>query len=107
MKVNIKQIIREEIEKLINEDGEGGNVTGGANSTQGVNADGSADGSFGISYPAFGSDKEGKKRSKDFKNGSMCMQRLSENEDSPFERVNSKNNPSILRSRIYGTKISK
>ena len=55
---DLHRIIMESVNRILAEDGEGGGFAGGANTTFGVNADGSADSTFGISYPYGGKKKD-------------------------------------------------
>ena len=75
----IRRIINEEIEKVLNEDGEGG-----ATSTQSVMQGGGSNPSAGTYDVPMGSVQRRdiyaptRKRSNDFKNGSMCCQHASD-----------------------------
>ena len=47
-------IVKEAVNKILREDG----FTPGSNTTFGINADGSADSTFGVSYPYNGKEKD-------------------------------------------------
>ena len=91
----IKQIIRESIENFIQEDG------GGATTCASVMQGGGDNPSAGQYDVPFLGDKQTKKRSKDFSNGSMMMQRLKED----WEKANEINNCQYRP--IYQPKVNK
>ena len=56
---DLHRIVKEAVNKILSEDGEAGvGFSPGANTTFGLNADGSADSTFGISYPYGGKKKD-------------------------------------------------
>jgi hypothetical protein len=69
----LHNIVRESVERIINEDGEGAAMGGGATSDAGLNANGSGDPSMGVTYPFGGIMRRGfagkTKKGKKVKNG--------------------------------------
>jgi hypothetical protein len=69
----LHNIVRESVERIINEDGEGAAIGGGATSDAGLNANGSGDPSMGVTYPFGGIMRRGfagkTKKGKKVKNG--------------------------------------
>lgn len=55
---DLHRIVKEAVNRILTEDGEAGGFAPGANTTFGLNADGSADSTFGISYPYGGKKKD-------------------------------------------------
>lgn len=56
---DLRNLVREAVNKILSEEGEaGGGFAPGANTTFGLNADGSADSTFGIAYPYGGKKKD-------------------------------------------------
>ena len=69
----LHNIVRESVERIINEDSEGAAMGGGATSDAGLNANGSGDPSMGVTYPFGGIMRRGfagkTKKGKKVKNG--------------------------------------
>lgn len=69
----LHNIVRESVERIINEDGEGAAMIGGSNSDAGLDASGSGDPSMGVTYPLGGIMRRGfagkTKKGKKVKNG--------------------------------------
>ena len=69
----LHNIVRESVERIINEDGDGAAMGGGATSDAGLNANGSGDPSMGVTYPFGGIMRRGfagkTKKGKKVKNG--------------------------------------
>ena len=88
----LHNIVRESVERIINEDGEGAAMGGGATSDAGLNANGSGDPSMGVTYPFGGIMRRGfagkTKKGKKVKNGKPFYQPALDR--SPGFSVNSK-----------------
>ena len=48
---DLHRIVKEAVNRILSEDGETGGFAPGSNTTFGLNADGSADSTFGVAYP--------------------------------------------------------
>lgn len=95
----LHKIIRESMDKVLKEDG----ATTCGSVMQGGGSNPSA-GQYDV--PAFGNDKEGQKRSHDFKNDSMMMQRLSEEWDDMNKKSNLQYRP-IYQTRTKANNAKK